>query len=87
MAGQWAAVQDPWGVANDPALRANGLIGSLEDADGVRRELVANPVQFDETPAELRRGPLFAEHTDEILSDLGIGEERLIELKILGAVT
>jgi crotonobetainyl-CoA:carnitine CoA-transferase CaiB-like acyl-CoA transferase len=85
--GQWATVQDSWDVANDPSLRANGMIASLDDADGVRRELVANPVQFDETPAQLQRAPLFAEHTDEVLREVGLTEEQLIELKIAGAIT
>jgi crotonobetainyl-CoA:carnitine CoA-transferase CaiB-like acyl-CoA transferase len=85
--GQWATVQDSWGVANDASLRANGMIAGFDDADGVRRELVASPVQFDETPAELRRGPLFAEHTDEVLRELGLSDEQLIELKVSGAIT
>lgn len=85
--GQWATVQDSWGVANDVSLRANGMIVPVEDAEGVRRELVANPVQFDETPARLRRSPLFAEHTDEVLTEIGLTEERLIELKIAQAIT
>jgi crotonobetainyl-CoA:carnitine CoA-transferase CaiB-like acyl-CoA transferase len=85
--GQWASVQDPWGVANDQSLRGNGMIAGFEDADGVRRELVTNPVQFDETPAELRRGPQFAEHTDEIIGELGFTVEQLIQLKLAGAVT
>ncbi len=55
--GQWAIVQDSWGVANDPSLRANGMIASFDDADGIRRELIANPVQFDETPATLQPRP------------------------------
>jgi crotonobetainyl-CoA:carnitine CoA-transferase CaiB-like acyl-CoA transferase len=85
--GQWATVQDAWGVANDQSLQANGMIASFDDADGVRRQMVTNPVQFDETPAELQRGPLFAEHTDEVLRELGLTDEKLIELKIAGAVT
>ena len=85
--GQWATVQDSWGVASDPSLRVNGMIASFDDADGVRRELITNPVQFDETPATLRRGPLFAEHTDEVLRELGLTDERLVELKIAGAIT
>ena len=85
--GQWATVQDSWGVANDESLRANGMIGSFDDADGIRRELITNPVQFDETPATLRRGPLFAEHTDEVLRELGLTDEQLVELKIAGAIT
>jgi crotonobetainyl-CoA:carnitine CoA-transferase CaiB-like acyl-CoA transferase len=63
------------------------MIASFDDADGVRRQMVTNPVQFDETPAELQRGPLFAEHTDEVLRELGLTDEKLIELKIAGAVT
>jgi len=85
--GQWAIVQNSWEVANDPALRANGMIASFDDADGIRRELITNPVQFDETPATLSRGPLFAEHTDEVLRELGLTDERLVELKIAGAIT
>jgi crotonobetainyl-CoA:carnitine CoA-transferase CaiB-like acyl-CoA transferase len=85
--GQWATVQDSWGVANDASLRANGMIASFDDAEGNRRELITNPVQFDETPATLRRGPLFAEHTDEVLRELGLTDEQLVELKIAGAIT
>jgi crotonobetainyl-CoA:carnitine CoA-transferase CaiB-like acyl-CoA transferase len=87
MEGQWAIAQDAWEVGQDPALRANGLIAEMTDADGVRRELVANPVQFDEVPASISRAPQFAEHTDEILAELGMSDEKLIELKLAGAVT
>ncbi|SQD99810.1 MULTISPECIES: CaiB/BaiF CoA-transferase family protein [unclassified Parafrankia] len=85
--GQWAVVQDAWGVANDVSLRANGMIATVEDAEGVPRELVTSPVQFDEQAVALRRGPLFAEHTDDVLRDFGLSDERLIELKLAGAIT
>ena len=87
MEGQWAVAQDPWEVGQDPALRANGMIAEVHDVDGARRELVANPVQFDQTPASLTRAPQFAEHTDEILYELGKSDDELIDLKIAGAVT
>jgi crotonobetainyl-CoA:carnitine CoA-transferase CaiB-like acyl-CoA transferase len=87
MEGQWAAAQEPWEVGNDPALRANGYVATVIDAEGKERELIANPVQFDETPAELVRAPQFAEHTDEILKELGLTDDQLIELKIAGAAT
>ena len=57
MEGQWAIAQDAWEVGQDPALRANGMIAEVLDIDGARHELVASPVQFDETPASLTRGP------------------------------
>ncbi|WP_030326371.1 CaiB/BaiF CoA transferase family protein [Streptomyces sp. NRRL B-3229] len=85
--GQWAAVQNAWEVGQDPSLRANGLIAQVVDADGTDRELVASPVQFDEIPVTLTRAPQFAEHTDEVLRSLGLGEDELIALKIEGAVT
>jgi crotonobetainyl-CoA:carnitine CoA-transferase CaiB-like acyl-CoA transferase len=87
MEGQWAVAQDAWELGQDPALRANGLIAEITDADGVRRELVANPVQFDESPVSITRAPQFAEHTDQILREIGMSFEELIELKLAGAVT
>ncbi|MDT5014020.1 MAG: hypothetical protein QOD39_180 [Mycobacterium sp.] len=87
MEGQWAIAQDPWEVGQDPAVRANGLIAEVIDSEGTTRELVANPVQFDEKPAQLTRAPQFAEHTDEILRALGKSDDELIDLKISGAVT
>ncbi|WP_068265601.1 CaiB/BaiF CoA transferase family protein [Janibacter limosus] len=85
--GQWAPVQDAWDLVNDPAVEANGVIVEVTDVDGNPQRLVANPVQFDETPPQLVRAPLFAEHTDEIVTGLGIDEQRLMELKIAGAIT
>ncbi|MGV0791403.1 CaiB/BaiF CoA transferase family protein [Mycolicibacterium sp. XJ1819] len=85
--GQWSVVQNAWEVGHDPALRATGMIAGVTDAEGVQRELVANPVQFDETPVSITRAPQFAEHTDEILRELGLTDDELIELKIEGSVT
>jgi crotonobetainyl-CoA:carnitine CoA-transferase CaiB-like acyl-CoA transferase len=86
MEGQWAVAQDPWELGHDPALRANGLIAEVTDIEGQPHELVASPVQFDETPASITRAPQFAEHTDEILRELGRTDDELIDLKLAGAV-
>jgi crotonobetainyl-CoA:carnitine CoA-transferase CaiB-like acyl-CoA transferase len=85
--GQWSTAQNAWEVGQDVSLRANGYIGSVTDADGRHRELVANPVQFDEQPAQLRRGPQFAEHTDDIMRELGFDDDDIIQFKIAGAIT
>lgn len=85
--GQWAIVQNAYEAGMDPQVRANGLIAQVEDLDGQPRELVLNPVQFDETAPRITRGPAFAEHTDEILAELGYCEEELIDLKLANAVT
>jgi crotonobetainyl-CoA:carnitine CoA-transferase CaiB-like acyl-CoA transferase len=85
--GPWAPVQNSLEVGNDEQLRVNGFVAEVQDVDGHPRELIAAPVQFDETPAELRRAPQFAEHTDEILAEVGRSPEEILELKIAGAVT
>lgn len=85
--GQWAVVQDAWEVGQDTALRSNGMIASVVDVDGVTRELVASPVQFDESAVTITRAPGFAEHTDELVREAGFSDDELIQLKIDGAVT
>jgi crotonobetainyl-CoA:carnitine CoA-transferase CaiB-like acyl-CoA transferase len=85
--GPWAPAYDPAEIVADPQLEANGALLPVVDAEGITRRLVANPVQFDETPPSVTRGPLFAEHTDEILRELGRTEEQILQLKIDGACT
>jgi crotonobetainyl-CoA:carnitine CoA-transferase CaiB-like acyl-CoA transferase len=85
--GQWAPVQNPYELASDPQVVANGYLLPVTDGEGNERQLVANPVQFDETPPTLTRGPGFAEHTDDILRELGLDDDAIIALKIDGACT
>jgi crotonobetainyl-CoA:carnitine CoA-transferase CaiB-like acyl-CoA transferase len=85
--GQWAPVQDAWELAHDEDLIANGRIADIVDAEGHPQRLVASPVKFDDEPSALVRAPQFAEHTDEVLRELGLDDDRLIELKIAGAIT
>ena len=87
MEGPWAPAQNPVEAAADPQLRANGCLLPIVDADGNDRTLVANPVQFDETPPRVTRGPGFAEHTDEILRELDKDDAEILQLKIDGACT
>ncbi|WP_123665956.1 CaiB/BaiF CoA transferase family protein [Actinocorallia herbida] len=87
MEGQWSVVQNNFEVGHDPALRGIGQIADVVDAEGRTQKLVASPVQFDREPIRLKRAPQFAEHTDEILRELGLSDEELITLKIAGAVT
>jgi crotonobetainyl-CoA:carnitine CoA-transferase CaiB-like acyl-CoA transferase len=87
MEGQWAPIQSPLEIIDDPQMEANGYIVPVTDLEGNVRKLVANPVQFDETAPTITRAPQFAEHTDDILRDLGKSDEEIINLKIAGAVT
>ena len=84
--GQWAPVQHTLEVAEDPQVRANGYMAATQTKQGTPFELVASPVQFDERPTPTRRGPEFNEHGDEILAELGLDMEKILELKVAGAV-
>jgi crotonobetainyl-CoA:carnitine CoA-transferase CaiB-like acyl-CoA transferase len=87
MEGQWSPVQNSLEVGHDAQLRANGYIRTVIDLEGNERELVANPVQFDNMPPDITRAPQFAEHTDDILAEQGYDEEKILAMKIAGAVT
>jgi crotonobetainyl-CoA:carnitine CoA-transferase CaiB-like acyl-CoA transferase len=83
----------PWGpyqrvdeLVNDPAVIANGYIGTATRADGSTFPLPAGAVQFDEQPAALRACPELGEHTDEVLASLGYSWDDIIALKMSGAV-
>ncbi len=87
LSGPWAPVQDTLQVGDDPQVRSNGYLATVEAADGSDYELVTSPVQFDERAPALRRAPAFAEHTDDVLVGLGFDWDRIISLKVDGAVT
>lgn len=84
--GVWAVAQQPLELFEDPAALANGYIAEVEGDDGATFPLVHNPVQFDESPVGITRAPAAGEHTDEILAELGLDWERIVELKVAGAV-
>jgi crotonobetainyl-CoA:carnitine CoA-transferase CaiB-like acyl-CoA transferase len=85
--GVWAPAQRCIELYDDPQAIANGYIASVDPGDG-RPEfpVVANPVQFDEEPSTVLRAPGAGEHTDEILAALGYDWERIVSLKVDGAV-
>jgi crotonobetainyl-CoA:carnitine CoA-transferase CaiB-like acyl-CoA transferase len=84
--GVWAPLQTAREVHDDPQVTANGYLEAIAAADGSEFVLPANPVQFDETPASVRRAPDHGEHTDEVLLELGLTYDEIIEHKASGAV-
>ncbi len=84
--GVWAIYQEPGELHDDPQVQENGYLSEVVADDGNAFTLVANPVQFDEAPAELTRAPEHGEHTEAILLDLGLDWDDIIRLKEEGAV-
>jgi len=84
--GQWAPVQNTHEVAADPQARANGYITEVSAGDGTF-EVVASPVQFDHESPTLQAAPEFAADTEAVLLELGFEWDRIMELKVAGAIT
>ena len=85
--GQWAPVQNTVEVGADPQVRANGYLVDVDKGDGSSFPVVTNPVQFDETPPDLRRAPEHAQDTEAVLLEMGIEWERIAALKESGAIS
>ncbi|HLN18384.1 MAG TPA: CoA transferase [Acidimicrobiales bacterium] len=85
-AGVWAVVQTAAELLEDPMALANGYLQEVEAKSGTTYRIVASPLQFDETPPDLTRGPDHGEHTDEVLLEMGLDMDAIMDLKIKGAV-
>jgi crotonobetainyl-CoA:carnitine CoA-transferase CaiB-like acyl-CoA transferase len=83
--GQWAPVQSTLDVTSDEQVRANGMVVPVTRPDGTSFDLVASPVQFDETAMSLKAAPEFSEHTEDILLELDRSWDQIMDLK-LGAI-
>jgi crotonobetainyl-CoA:carnitine CoA-transferase CaiB-like acyl-CoA transferase len=84
--GVWAPVQNAAELLVDPQAVANGYVRDVEAESGTIFQMIASPLQFDETPPDLTRAPGHGEHTDEVLGELGLDMDALLELKIKGAI-
>jgi crotonobetainyl-CoA:carnitine CoA-transferase CaiB-like acyl-CoA transferase len=86
MEGVWAPMQNAREIHDDVQVVANGYLPTVAADDGTPVALVANPVQFDETPPELRRAPEHGQHTEEVLLELGLSWQDLAGHKESGAI-
>jgi crotonobetainyl-CoA:carnitine CoA-transferase CaiB-like acyl-CoA transferase len=86
MKGQWGPFQTAEQIPSDPQVVANGHIVDVDAGDGSLFQVVANPVQFDGEVPELRKGPEHAQHTEEVLLELGLEWDRIAALKQAGAI-
>lgn len=68
-------INDFGAVAEDPQVKHRRLFRELPGQDGDALPMIANPVNFSDTPVDYRRPPpRLGEHTDEVLRDW-LGED------------
>jgi crotonobetainyl-CoA:carnitine CoA-transferase CaiB-like acyl-CoA transferase len=85
-AGEWAPVQRPHELHDDPQVAANGYVAHVDVGTGASLPLVTSPVQFDERPGRPTRAPEHGEHTEAVLLALGLSWEEVTALKDRGAI-
>lgn len=74
-------------VLSDPHYRARGMVQEFEHPVAGPTRTLGFASKFSATPQRIRRpSPLHGEHTDEVLSDLGLDEDRIARLRMQGAI-
>ena len=84
--GVLAALATPKETLNDPQVKPNGYTIPNLDDKGVEYQIVAAPVQFDETPPQPARAPEHGQHTEEILLELDLDWDDISAAKDSGAI-
>ena len=70
-----------------PQIRHREMVVEMPHPTMGSVRLLGLPVKFGETPVHIRRHPpLFAEHTDEILGELGLSDAELEQLRESGVI-
>ena len=80
-------VREPKEVVNDPQLRANDIVVPLEGAGDKLTSTISSPIQVhgvSKVPA--RRAPRIGEHNNEVLKELGFGNDEIDRLRTSGAI-
>jgi formyl-CoA transferase len=73
-------------LAEEPSLRATGTVVEVDHPERGKYLTVGNPIKLSDSPSEVARSPLLGEHTDEILSEIGMSRAAIKAAKSEGAV-
>ena len=68
-------------LAAEPSLRATGTIVEVDHPTRGKYLTVGNPIKMSDSITEVRRSPLLGEHTQEVLTELGLSESEIRALR------
>ena len=68
-------------LAAEPSLRATGTIVEVDHPKRGKYLTVGNPIKMSDSITVVRRSPLLGEHTQEVLTELGLSESEIKALR------
>jgi len=84
--GQWDVVQHVGELKDDAQVKANRYLQRVEYEGGRAMDMVSVPMQFDGAPLAARPAPDLGADSENILTELGYDEQRILDLKVAGVV-
>ncbi|WP_304451977.1 formyl-CoA transferase [Nocardiopsis sp. YSL2] len=74
-------------IIDDPTLRANGVVTTVEHPERGEYHTVASPIRLSDSPVDVERSPLLGEHNEDVYGgELGLTAEELAELSSNGVI-
>jgi len=73
-------------LAGEPSLRATGTIVEVDHPERGKYLTVGNPIKLSDSPTDVQRSPLLGEHTDEVLTEIGLSGAEIVAAKEGNAV-
>jgi len=73
-------------IAEDPNLRETGTVVEVDHPERGKYLTVGNPIKLSDSPSDVTRSPLLGEHSDEILSEIGLSADEIAAAREDGAV-
>jgi len=73
-------------LSEEPSLRATGTIVEVNHPERGKYLTVGNPIKLSDSPTDVQRSPLLGEHTDEVLTEIGLSGAEIAAAKEGNAV-
>ena len=61
-------------LAEEPSLRETGTIVEVDHPERGKYLTVGNPIKLSDSPTDVQRSPLLGEHTDGVLTEIGLSD-------------